>query len=162
MGALRMGLLAAAAAIASFALVTFVRSALQEPMAVAEQTAASEEEPVAPDQSSAAARPGQRAAPAAASAAGAARSKPAAVQVQQLPLPPGVVVSEGKGLLEVDTGDRHSIYVGGAFVGVGPIRRVELDQGSHQVRTRLRGDEGEHTVTISAGQRTRLGLAAGK
>jgi hypothetical protein len=83
------------------------------------------------------------------------------IRVEDLTLPPGIAVAEGKGLLEVDTGGRHAIYVGGAFVGRGPIRRVELDPGSHQVRVRLDAEQLEHTVTILKGRRARLALSKG-
>ena len=80
-------------------------------------------------------------------------------QIEDLALPPGIAVPPGKGLLEVDTGGRHSIYVGGAFVGRGPIRRLELDPGAHQVSTRLGAEQHEHAVTITKGRRARLSFA---
>ena len=93
-----------------------------------------------------------------------AKKKPApseAVKVVavELPLPPGIVVGDGKGMLEVETGGKHSIYVDGVFVGRGPLRRVELDPGDHEVRAKLAGDESVHQVQVKAGRRARLPLA---
>jgi hypothetical protein len=71
-------------------------------------------------------------------------------------LPRGVALGGDKGLLEVNSGDRHKIYVAGVFVGRGPARRVPLAPGLHEVRTRLGGADRTYQVTIEVGKRTRL------
>ncbi|HLV20456.1 MAG TPA: hypothetical protein VKZ49_06235, partial [Polyangiaceae bacterium] len=111
--------------------------------------------------------PEQAAAPAAAPSASAANpanpAKPAqqgtlAVQSDTLDLPPGIVLAPGKGLLEIDTGDRGAIYVDDTFVGLGPMRRVPIEPGKHALRVRIDGTEHAHTAEVSAGRRQRVSL----
>lgn len=71
-------------------------------------------------------------------------------------LPKGVTLAGDKGLLEINSGDRHKIYVAGVFVGRGPARRVPLAPGQHEVRTRLGGVDRSYQVVVEAGKRTRL------
>ena len=73
-------------------------------------------------------------------------------------LPDGLSVPPGKGLLEVDSGGQHKLYVDNVFVGRGPLRRIPLDPGAHQVQTQLDGTEEVHSVTVIAGRRARLEL----
>jgi hypothetical protein len=84
----------------------------------------------------------------------------ARLSTTDLALPAGLVVPPGQGLLEVDTGGQHTIYVDGGIVGIGPVRRLELAPGSHQVRILLGADAQEYTVTVSPGRRTRLGVGS--
>jgi hypothetical protein len=79
------------------------------------------------------------------------------LRAEDLELPQGVALPPDKGLLELETGDKHAIYVDGTFVGLGPRRRVPLDPGKHEVKTRLGGDEKVHAVEVRQGRRTRLG-----
>ena len=155
LGALKtFGVTLAAAAI-SYGAVSLVRTWMApapSPVSTAAPAAAS----------ASAARNAEMAAPAAPAPAASSASTPAeseAVQIEDGPLPPGIAVADDKGLLEVVTNSRESIYVGGAFVGRGPIRRVELGAGPHQVRIREGAEEREFTVNIQKGRRARLGLA---
>jgi len=79
-------------------------------------------------------------------------------QVERLPLPPGVNVAAGQGLLEVDTGGNHVIYVDGVFVGRGPLRRVTLPSGRHEVRVSLGSQKHEQSLEVPKGARVRLPL----
>lgn len=81
-------------------------------------------------------------------------------EVEDLPLPPGFALSEGKGLLEIATGGRESLYVGDAFMGRGPTRRIPVDAGIHAVRIRTDGDSATYTVKVAAGRRARLQVGA--
>ncbi len=74
----------------------------------------------------------------------------------ELPLPDGVQVPTGKGLLEINTAGEHKIYIDGTFIGKGPIRRVPLGAGAHEVLMRQDGDEDRVQVDVSAGKRVRL------
>jgi hypothetical protein len=97
-------------------------------------------------------------APAAAASAPRAPEAPAAgaLTAEDLELPVGVPLPPDKGLLELETGGKHALYVDGTFVGLGPRRRVPLDPGKHEVKTRLGGDEKVHSVEVRQGRRTRL------
>ncbi len=77
-----------------------------------------------------------------------------------LPLPDDVQIASDKGLLEVNSGDGHKIYVNGVFVGRGPVRRVPLSAGKHAIELRQDGEIDSFDVTISAGKRVRLEPAA--
>jgi hypothetical protein len=79
-----------------------------------------------------------------------------AIQPQTLPLPPGVTVAAGQGMLEVQTGARHAIYVDGEFVGRGPTRRIPVPAGRHEVRLSLGGTEQRIAVAVAAGVRVML------
>lgn len=78
--------------------------------------------------------------------------------VRDLALPEGLTVPAGKGLLEVDSGGQHKLYVDNVFVGRGPVRRIPLDPGTHQVQTQLDGVEELHSVPVVANRRARLEL----
>lgn len=80
------------------------------------------------------------------------------VKLAELDLPEGLTVPPGKGLLEVDSGGQHKLYVDNVFVGRGPLRRIPIDPGSHQVQTQLDGVEEVHEVSVTAGRRARLEL----
>lgn len=87
------------------------------------------------------------------------KAEPLVLANQEGELPAGVEVGPGKGLLEVDTGGKHRIYVGGVFVGRGPVRRVPLQAGTHSIETRLDGQVQTHEVAVLAGKRTRAAAA---
>lgn len=77
-----------------------------------------------------------------------------------LDLPEGIAVPPDRGLLEVDVDSPRSIYVDGVFIGRGPMRRLPLREGQHEVK--LRGDDGSEAaqaVAIHKGRRTRLGVS---
>jgi hypothetical protein len=67
-------------------------------------------------------------------------------------------VAAGQGLLEVDTGGNHVIYVDGVFVGRGPLRRVTLPPGRHDVRVSLGSQKHEQSLEVPKGARVRLPL----
>ncbi len=91
-------------------------------------------------------------------------SQPAKARMQmttaELPLPEGIQIAAGKGLLEVNSGETHKIYVNGVFVGRGPVRRVPLTAGKHEVELRNDGEVDKHEITIVADKRIRLEPAA--
>jgi hypothetical protein len=117
-------------------------------------------EPVADEVTTASAAPSALRLPVAKSPA--VPSAGPALTASDLALPPGVAVADGKGLLEVDTGGRHTIYVDGENQGLGPVRRFELGPGSHTVRILLGVEAREFTVTVPPGRRTRLGTGPGE
>lgn len=78
---------------------------------------------------------------------------------ERLPLPPGVNVAAGQGLLEIDSGNNHVIYVDGVFVGRGPLRRVTLPPGPHTVRVSLGSEQHEQIVEVPKDARVRLPLS---
>lgn len=161
LSAARTAGLTVAAAAASFALVSLLRGWLG-PGDDPEQVVASAE---VAEEIAAPAAAGSVAAPALGSAAAprsVAKDVGRKFKTEDLPLPPGYPVSAGRGMLEVDTGERHSVYVGGTFVGRGPVRRIELDPGPHGVVVRLGTEELEHEVTVTKGHRVRLSLAPSK
>lgn len=74
----------------------------------------------------------------------------------ELPLPDELELGGDKGLLEISSGGRHKIYVGDVFVGRGPVRRVPLPPGEHEVRIQAEDREQRYQVTLTAGRRVRL------
>ena len=100
--------------------------------------------------------------PAASSVRPAASARESAPAPEDLPLPAGVLVAQEKGLLEIESGDKQAIYVDGAFVGRGPVRRVPLDPGTHQVELREGARQRQISVSIVRARRTRLALGAGR
>jgi hypothetical protein len=90
---------------------------------------------------------------------GATRPVKASVPAGQLTvldreLPAEIAVTAGKGLLEVSAGNRHRIYVDGVFIGPGPVRRVPLSPGRHEVKLTLDGAELVTPCEIRADRRT--------
>jgi CheY-like chemotaxis protein len=69
-------------------------------------------------------------------------------------LPAEIAVTAGKGLLEVSAGSKHRIYVDGVFIGPGPLRRVPLSPGRHEVKLTLDGAELLTACEIRADRRT--------
>src|SRR5690606_12414956 len=87
-------------------------------------------------------------------------SSPAASQaypatVEQLSLPEGLSWP-GKGLIEVVTGGRELIYVDGVFTGRGPLRRIPIAPGQHEVVLRTEAGESKHAVSVTVDRRARL------
>ncbi len=144
-GLLRMALIAAAAAVVSFGAVRLVTSNTRNTAHVPAAKVAAQQGKTTPATASA---------PAPASAAPAV-----SVKVEDLPLPPGVPVAKDKGLLEVETGGRQVIYVDGVFVGHGPLRRIPLAPGDHEVETKQDGQRRVDHVSVVQGRRARLPLA---
>ncbi|HOU93557.1 MAG TPA: hypothetical protein PLU22_21040, partial [Polyangiaceae bacterium] len=63
---------------------------------------------------------------------------------------------DGKGLLEIVTPGRESIYVGGTFVGRGPTRRVPLAPGPQTIEIRTDDGARQQTVELPLGRRLRV------
>jgi CheY-like chemotaxis protein len=75
---------------------------------------------------------------------------------EELELPQGVAVPAGMGLLELDTGGKHAIYVDGTFMGLGPRRRIPTEAGKRELKLRLGGSETTQSVEVRAAKTTRL------
>jgi len=71
-----------------------------------------------------------------------------------VPLPPGMAWP-GKGLLEVVTSEDELVYVDGVFTGRGPLRRVPVSPGAHEVSIRKEGSERQGTAEVQLGKTTR-------
>lgn len=84
-----------------------------------------------------------------------ATSKADPAAVEQLPLPEGLSWP-GKGLIEVVTGGRELIYVDGVFTGRGPLRRIPIAPGQHEVVLRTEAGESKHAVSVTLDRRARL------
>ncbi len=81
-------------------------------------------------------------------------------RVERLPVPSGIEVPSGMGLLEVETSGPVVLYVDGDFVGRGPLRRVPLAPGRHELAI---GEGVERTalpIELSASTRTRVMVPA--
>ena len=63
------------------------------------------------------------------------------------------------GLLEVDSGGAHTVYVDGEFVGRGPLRRVPVSPGKHAVRLDLAGESAEIGLDAAQGRRSHVVFA---
>jgi hypothetical protein len=79
---------------------------------------------------------------------------------EDLPLPPGIVVSANQGLLDVETGGKEALFVDGVELGKGPSLRLVLAPGVHEVRQRVRGEWRIRFVLIRPSRRTRLPLSS--
>ena len=146
LGALRMALIAAAAGVVSFGAVRLITAPARNAASVPAAKVAPSAAQVAPS-------------PGSAAAVHKASPPPVSVNVEDMPLPPGVPIAKDKGLLEVETGGRQVIYVDGVFVGHGPLRRIPLAPGDHEVKTKQDGQERVDHVTVAQGRRARLPLA---
>ena len=78
------------------------------------------------------------------------------LKIEVMTLPPGVPLADDKGLLEIDIESRDAIYVDDTFVGRGPMRRVPLDPGKHEVKLRRSSGEQRITVEVQRGKRSRV------
>lgn len=81
-----------------------------------------------------------------------APAPPMATEV--VPLPAGLAWP-GKGLLEVVTSEDELVYVDGVFTGRGPLRRVPVAPGEHEVSIRKEGSERRGTANVELGRTTR-------
>jgi hypothetical protein len=79
---------------------------------------------------------------------------------EDLPLPIGAMIPAGQGMLEVQAQGRSAIFIDGAEMGRGPVLRLALGPGVHEVRVRAHGEERIRFVMIRAARQTRLALAA--
>ncbi len=73
--------------------------------------------------------------------------------------PQDINLDQDKGLLELVTSQRHSIYVDQVFVGRGPKRRVPLGAGRHEVRLKLNSTEIVQEIEVRTGATTLVRLA---
>lgn len=101
---------------------------------------------------------GAAAPPATASLSGS--SADGSVTREQLALPDGLGWP-GKGLIEVVTPGRELIYVDGVFTGRGPLRRIPVSPGSHEVVLRTETSERRTTVDVLVDRRSRLVFGEG-
>lgn len=143
MGTLKIVGIMAIAGVASYALITGVRSALSGDAERPPAAAQSAEVPALP----------------APTVAKPAAPKANAPKIEELALPPGVPLAADKGLLEIEIVDKDAIYVDGTFVGRGPQRRVPVDPGTHEVKLRKPGEEQTFSVEVKRGSRTRVSLS---
>ncbi len=79
----------------------------------------------------------------------------AAPALEQLSMPEGLSWPK-KGLIEVVTGGRELVYVDGVFTGRGPLRRIPISPGSHEVVVRTEGKERKMRLDVTVGKRARL------
>lgn len=61
----------------------------------------------------------------------------------------------GKGLIEVVTSKDELVYVDGVFTGRGPLRRIPVSPGEHEVSIRADGKERKGSVEVEADKNTR-------
>lgn len=61
----------------------------------------------------------------------------------------------GKGLIEVVTSEEELIYVDGVFTGRGPLRRIPVSPGEHEVSIRTGGKKREGVVQVELNRNTR-------
>jgi hypothetical protein len=83
-----------------------------------------------------------------------APKKPTEMQVEMAPMPEGLSWP-GKGLVEVVTSEDELIYVDDVFTGRGPLRRVPVSPGSHEISIKSGAITREGTVSVSPNQTTR-------
>ena len=79
---------------------------------------------------------------------------------EDLPLPAGASLGPGQGMLEVVAGARDTVVLDRAELGHGPLLRVAVDPGTHEVRVRTQGDDRVRFAFIREGRRTRLPFTA--
>ena len=157
--AARVGGMTAGAAFVSFLLVRNVVPALSAPAAPAAAASAT-----AGGTQPATTTPAAAAASVAMASPPATKPKPPPAsglpegKTEQLAIPPGFALDQGRGLLEVATSDREEIHIDGEWMGRGPLRRYPIQAGKHQVQIKLDGKSRTYDVTVSAGRRTRLSV----
>lgn len=66
----------------------------------------------------------------------------------------------GKGLIEVVTSEEELIYVDGVFTGRGPLRRIPVSPGEHEVSIRSGGLQRTGVVQVTANRNTRAIFAS--
>jgi hypothetical protein len=82
----------------------------------------------------------------------------AAPEGEDLALPADVAVAAHEGLLEIFSDERAIIAVDRSVHGEGPLLRLSLPPGRHEVRARWVNDELVRPVLVREGRRTRLVL----
>jgi CheY-like chemotaxis protein len=136
------------AAVATYAVVTGVRSMLADQPKPAESAAVAPTSPPAADL------------PAPATSVAPVPSAPAVptLRSDDLELPAGLTVSENRGLLEVEVDQATSVYVDGVFIGKGPVRQVPLREGAHEIH--VQGDSVDlvQPIEVRRGRRSRVEL----
>jgi DNA polymerase-3 subunit gamma/tau len=84
----------------------------------------------------------------------------AAPRIETLPVPSGLEVPAGSGILEIEVPGPEVLYVDGSFMGRGPTRRVPLPPGKHELAIGEGGDAQRVEVEIAAASRTKVSLPA--
>lgn len=79
--------------------------------------------------------------------------------LEQLALPEGLNWPK-KGLIEVVTSGSELVYVDGVFTGRGPLRRIPIAPGSHEVEVRTEGQTRRTRLDVSVGKRARVVFGA--
>ncbi|HVU00226.1 MAG TPA: hypothetical protein VHE30_00690, partial [Polyangiaceae bacterium] len=90
---------------------------------------------------------------------------PASVHVQLMPpvdldLPQGITVEAGKGLLEVEAPAGADVLVDSVVVGKGPLARLPIAPGSHEVRIRGEGVDLAASTVVREARRAHLGTTS--
>jgi hypothetical protein len=140
----------ALAAFASFKLITALRNGFTGPSPVPVASV-----PVTRAEPSSAATPQPTSAPASSSLSVAPGTR-LALKSQDLELPPGLAVSEDRGLLEVSVDPSQSVYVDGVFIGKGPTRQVPLREGAHEIRIQAEGIDVAQPIDVRRSRRTHV------
>jgi hypothetical protein len=83
-------------------------------------------------------------------------------RIESLPLPEGIEVEKGSGLLEVEIPGPDVLYVDGTFVGRGPTRRVPLPPGPHSLGIGEVLNRETVAVEITSGSRTRVSRSSAR
>jgi len=83
---------------------------------------------------------------------------PPEVTLEELPLPDGLAVVGGHGLLEVDVPGASTLVIDGVEVGDGPIRQIPIVAGSHRIEFTVGGGQIAKTAEVTAGRRTRIAV----
>lgn len=83
-----------------------------------------------------------------------AQSGPAPMETEVTEMPKGMSWP-GKGLIEVVTSQEELVYVDGVFTGRGPLRRIPVSPGEHEVSIRMDGKERKGSVKVLADKNTR-------
>lgn len=76
------------------------------------------------------------------------------MQVEVTEMPQGLSWP-GKGLIEVVTSEEELIYVDGVFTGRGPLRRIPVSPGKHEVSIRTESSQRSGTVEVTANRNSR-------
>lgn len=84
----------------------------------------------------------------------ASQSGPPPMQTEVTEMPQGMSWP-GKGLIEVVTSQDELVYVDGVFTGRGPLRRIPVSPGEHEVSIRADGKERKGSVEVQANKNTR-------
>jgi hypothetical protein len=84
----------------------------------------------------------------------AAPSGPLPMETEVAEMPKGMSWP-GKGLIEVVTSQDELVYVDGVFTGRGPLRRIPVSPGEHEVSIRMDGKERKGSVQVVADKNTR-------